>query len=95
MKNSIQEVFKIFSQVIINLCYEYFGKHAFRVWIENERIVSIDDTHVYFNYRNYDNKNEIRLSKVRGTEFIRRFLSYSLNKSFINKDKKNKRETYW
>ena len=63
--------------------YEYFGKHAFRVWIENERIVKIDDTHVYFTYRNYDNKNETKVSKVRGEEFIRRFLSHSLNKSFI------------
>lgn len=45
--------------------------------------MNIDNSRVYFTYRNYDDKNITRISKVRGEEFIRRFLSHSLNKSFI------------
>ncbi len=63
--------------------YEYFGKYAFRVCITNDRIKKIDDKYVYFTYRNYNNKNEEKISKVKGEEFIRRFLTHTLNKSFI------------
>jgi len=63
--------------------YEYFAKYAFRVWISNEKIKKIDDTHVYFIYRNYQNKNEEKISKVRGEEFIRRFMTHTLSKSFV------------
>jgi len=67
----------------VNDIYEYFGKYAFRVCITNERIKKIDDRYVYFTYKNYDNKNEDKLSKVKGEEFIRRFLTHTLDKSFI------------
>lgn len=63
--------------------YEYFGKYAFRVCITNERIKNMDDKYVYFSYKDYNNKNKDRISKVRGEEFIRRFLSHTLDKSFI------------
>ena len=67
----------------VNDIYEYFGKYLFRVWISNERIKKIDDKYVYFIYKDYDNKNIDKLSRVKGEEFIRRFLSHSLDKSFI------------
>lgn len=67
----------------VNDIYEYFGKYLFRVWITNERIKNIDDKYVYFTYKNYNNKNIGKLSKVKGEEFIRRFLMHTLDKSFI------------
>ena len=59
--------------------YEYFSKYLFRVWISNERIKKIDDKYVYFTYKDYNNKNIDKLSKVKGEEFIRRILSHSLD----------------
>lgn len=67
----------------VNDIYEYFGKYAFRVCIINERIKKIENGYVYFTYRNYENKNEEKVSRVRGEEFIRRFLTHTLNKSFV------------
>lgn len=67
----------------VNDIYEYFGKYAFRVCITNERIKKMDDHYVYFSYRNYSNKNEERISRVKGEEFIRRFLMHTLDKSFV------------
>ena len=67
----------------VNDIYEYFGKYAFRVCITNERIVKIDNNYVYFIYKDYSNKNVDKISKVKGEEFIRRFLSHTLDKSFV------------
>ena len=67
----------------VNDVYEYFGKYAFRVCITNERIKKIENGYVYFSYRNYSNKNEEKISRVKGEEFIRRFLSHTLNKSYV------------
>ena len=67
----------------VNDIYEYFGKYAFRVCITNERIKRMDDKYVYFTYKNYENKNKEVVSKVKGEEFIRRFLSHTLDKSFV------------
>ena len=67
----------------VNDIYEYFGKYAFKVCITNERIKKMDDDYVYFTYKDYGNKNINRISKMKGEEFIRRFLSHTLDKSFI------------
>jgi len=65
--------------------YEYFAKYAFRVWISksNERIKNIDDKYVYFSYKDYNDKNKDKISKVKGEEFIRRFLTHTLTKNFV------------
>ena len=83
----------------VNDIYEYFGKYAFRVCITNDRIKNMDDHYVYFTYKTYDDKNKEGISRVKGEEFIRRFLSHTLDKSFVKiryygimscKNKKNK-----
>lgn len=63
--------------------YQYFGKYAFRVCITNDRIKDMDDSYVYFTYKDYGNKSIDKVSKMKGEEFIRRFLSHTLDKSFI------------
>ena len=67
----------------VNDIYEYFGKYAFRVCITNERIIKIDNDYVYFSYKDYYNKNINKVSRVKGEEFIRRFLLHTLDKSFV------------
>lgn len=63
--------------------YEYFAKYAFRVWISNERIKNIDDKYVYFSYKDYNDKNKDKICRIKGEEFIRRFLTHTLTKNFV------------
>lgn len=63
--------------------YEYLGRYAFRVCMSNERIVKVTDTHVYFKYKDRMNNNEEKIMKVKGEEFIRKFLMHTLPHSFM------------
>ncbi len=61
---------------------EYLGRYTHKTAISNHRILSIDDTGVRFNYRNYrDNKpKQMTLS---GNEFLRRFCQHILPRGFV------------
>ena len=63
--------------------YEYLGRYAFRVCMSNERIVKMDETHVWFTYKDHKDRNNKKVMKVSGEEFIRRFLLHALPKSFM------------
>ena len=63
--------------------YKYLGRYAYRVCMSNERIVKVSDSHVWFTYKDRLDKNIKRITKVKGEEFIRRFLMHSLPKSFM------------
>ena len=63
--------------------YEYLGRYAFRVCMSNERIVKITDTHVYFKYKDRMHNNKEKVMKVKGEEFIRKFLMHVLPHSFM------------
>lgn len=63
--------------------YEYLGKYAFRVCMTNDRIEGFDDTHVYFNYKDHNDRSIKKVMKLRGEEFIRKFLLHALPKSYM------------
>lgn len=63
--------------------YEYLGRYAFRVCMSNERIAKITKTHVYFKYKDRLKNNEEKIMKVKGEEFIRKFLMHTLPHSFM------------
>ena len=63
--------------------YKYLGRYAYRVCMSNERIVKISDSHVWFTYKDRFDRNIKKITKVKGEEFIRRFLMHSLPKSFM------------
>ncbi len=60
---------------------EYLARYAFRIAITNSRIVAMDDTHVTFRYKQRET-GEWRLCRLRGVEFLRRFLMHVLPKGF-------------
>lgn len=57
----------------------YFAKTA----IGNERILSCDDEHVTFKWRDYADNNKIKVMKLNAHEFIRRYLSHILPDRFM------------
>lgn len=63
--------------------YEYLGRYAFKVCMSNERIVKVEDGYVYFKYKDRKHNNEEKITKIKGVEFIRKFLMHTLPKGFM------------
>jgi predicted Zn-ribbon and HTH transcriptional regulator len=61
---------------------EYIGRYSFRVAISNERIKSIDNGLITFEYKDYKDNSKIKIMTITAEEFIRRFLMHVLPKSF-------------
>ena len=66
-----------------NSVFEYLGKYTHKIAISNSRIISVNNTHVSFEYtdRNDNYKKEIRT--VKGVKFIKLFLQHVLPKRFM------------
>jgi len=62
---------------------DYLGRYTHRVAISNHRLVSLDDTHVRFRYRDYVHGNRRKLMRLDALEFIRRFLLHVLPRGFM------------
>jgi putative transposase/transposase-like zinc-binding protein len=62
---------------------KYLARYTHRVAISDRRIVSLTDDEVTFRYRDRTHQNEIRTMKLRGVEFLRRFLLHVLPKGFV------------
>lgn len=61
---------------------EYIGRYSFRVAISNERIKSIDNGKITFEYKDYKDNSKIKLMTISADEFIRRFLIHVLPHKF-------------
>ncbi len=77
---------------------EYVGRYSFRVAISNERIKSIENNLVTFEYKDYKDNSKIKEMTITALEFIRRFLLHVLPDNFTkikhygllsNRNKKN------
>lgn len=62
---------------------KYLGQYTHRVAISNHRIQNIDDEGVSFFYKDYKDKSKRKLTKLTGTEFLRRFCMHILPKGFV------------
>ena len=62
---------------------EYLGRYTHRVAISNNRIKSIDNNQVSFEYRDRADDNTVKTLKVPAHEFIRRFLLHVLPENFM------------
>ena len=77
---------------------EYIGRYSFRVAISNNRIKSIDNGKITFEYKDYKDNSKVKLMTLDALEFIRRFLMHVLPDRFTkikhygllsNRNKKN------
>ena len=60
----------------------YLGRYTQRIAIGNERLLSIDDTHVTFRCKDRD-RNQTRPLRLPGSAFVRRFLLHALPRRFV------------
>jgi hypothetical protein len=60
---------------------QYLARYVFRIAITNHRIISMDQTHVTFRYKDRKGGRWIT-SRIKGCEFIRRYLQHVLPKGF-------------
>jgi hypothetical protein len=62
---------------------KYLARYTHRVAISNRRIVSVDDQHVSFRWKDRSHGSRIRVMTLPGIEFLRRFLLHVLPKGFV------------
>jgi hypothetical protein len=62
--------------------FRYLGRYTHRVAIANSRLVSMDDEHVRFRYKDYATDAH-KVMTLEAEEFIRRFLLHVLPKRFV------------
>ena len=61
---------------------DYLGRYTHRVAISNNRIKTLDNGYVTFDYKNRDT-NQKETARIDALEFIRRFLLHVLPKGFM------------
>lgn len=62
---------------------EYLGRYTHRIAISNNRIVKVEDGKVFFKWKDYKDRNKIKVMSLDVNEFIRRFLLHVLPLGFI------------
>ena len=60
---------------------QYLARYVFRIAITNHRLISMDQSHVTFRYKDRKGGRWVT-SRIEGCEFIRRFLQHVLPKGF-------------
>ncbi len=62
---------------------DYLAKYVYKTAISNSRILTCDNEHVTFKWRDYADNNKIKIMKLKTHEFIRRFLIHVLPSGFM------------
>lgn len=62
---------------------KYLGRYTHRIAIANSRIISVSDTHVTFQWKDYSDNDKSKEMTLTLCEFIRRFLLHVLPKRFV------------
>jgi hypothetical protein len=61
---------------------QYLARYTHRVAISNHRILSVTDSHVTFQWKDYAHDSRQRSMTLTGEEFLRRFVQHVLPKGF-------------
>ena len=61
---------------------QYLARYTHRVAISNHRLLSVDDNHVTFRWKDYAHHSKCRAMTLTLEEFLRRFLQHVLPKGF-------------
>jgi len=60
---------------------QYLARYVFRIAITNHRLISMDESHVTFKYKDH-NTDQWKTERLEGVQFLRRFLFHVLPKGF-------------
>ena len=61
----------------------YLGRYSHRAAIGNERLISLEDGHVTFLWRDRSHNNRVRSLRIPATAFARRFLLHVLPHRYV------------
>jgi len=61
----------------------YLGRYTHRVAISNDRLVGLDDGRVRFRWRDYADRDRVKLMELEVDEFLRRFLLHIVPDGFV------------
>jgi hypothetical protein len=62
---------------------KYLARYTHRIAISNRRLISIDDNHVTFGWKDYAHHHRPRTLTLDGAEFLRRFLMHAVPRGFM------------
>jgi hypothetical protein len=62
---------------------EYLGRYTHKIAISNYRIISLNDTHVSFRWKDYRHKSTNKIMALSITEFVRRFSLHIMPHRFV------------
>ena len=62
---------------------KYLARYTHRAAISNHRLLSMEDGHVYFRWKDYAHGPQWRTMKLSAIEFVRRFLMHVLPSGFV------------
>lgn len=62
---------------------KYLGKYTHRIAITNQRIIDITQTQVSFYAKDYRDNGTVKITKLQGKEFLRRYSQHILPKGFV------------
>jgi len=62
---------------------KYLGQYTYRVAINNQRIVDVDDRDVRFIRKDYRDQKQMKTTRLSGVEFLRRFCQHILPAGFV------------
>jgi hypothetical protein len=63
--------------------FRYLGRYSHRVAIANSRLLTLEDGHVSFRWKDYADDHRTKVMRLTADEFIRRFLLHVLPKRFV------------
>jgi Putative transposase/Transposase zinc-binding domain len=63
--------------------FRYLGRYSHRVAISNARLVSMDENHVAFQWKDYADGHQTKVMCLSAEEFLRRLLLHVLPKGFV------------
>jgi hypothetical protein len=63
--------------------FRYLGRYSHRVAIANSRLLTLEDGHVSFRWKDYADDHRTKVMRLAADEFIRRFLLHVLPKRFV------------
>ena len=61
----------------------YLGQYTHRIAISNERILKITESEVFFLAKDYRDNATVKKTRLRGEEFLRRYIQHILPKGFV------------
>jgi hypothetical protein len=59
------------------------ARYTHRVAISNQRLIDMDGEHISFHYKDYADYSPTKTMRLKGVEFLRRFLMHVLPRGFV------------